>query len=110
MFETILNLVKQSSNLAEFKIKLQSAEIETDEIHRLTVKNNIIVSLGLQLAKEKDNDRVEWVRELGANVSHIAQGYAIAGNHNHVETYRTQHQANVNHIAQGYAIAGIMIT
>ncbi len=83
-------------------IKAQLQGIFLDEL--LSFPPFLTVS-GL-LALHGLNDKVALLQGLGASASHIAQGYAEAGNHSKVEKYRTQYNASVNTITQGYAKAG----
>ena len=98
MFDEVYRIAIESNNFEELKRKLKKLHVDA-----LTIKDGIIVTTGAQLAREGRNDKVEWMRQLGASVHDIAYGYALAGNHEQVEAYRTQHGASVNAIASGIA-------
>jgi hypothetical protein len=101
MFDEVYRIAIESNNFEELKRKLKKLHVDA-----LTIKDGIIVTTGAQLAREGRNDKVEWMRQLGASVHDIAYGYALAGNHEQVEAYRTQHGASVHAIVRGYALAG----
>lgn len=100
MFYEVLKVATESTNFEELKMKLKRFYI--DASIRI---NGFIATTGSLLAKEGKHNAVEWMRHLGANVSSIAQGYALAGNHEKVEVYRLEHGANVSSIALSYALA-----
>ena len=101
MFDAIYRIAIDSKSFEELKRRLRSLYIDVP-----TRKSGIPVTAGAQLAKEGRDDKVEWMRQLGANVSDIAYGYALAGNHVKVKYYHTQYGVNVDVIAHGYALAG----
>ncbi|MDR3502558.1 MAG: hypothetical protein P4L79_08240 [Legionella sp.] len=69
-------------------------------------KNGFKGTVAAHLALEGHHDKVEWLRQLDANPTDIAYAYALAGNDEQVEIYRTQHNVDVHAIAQGYARGG----
>ena len=74
------------------------------------INNALSGSIALGYAIAGDNEKVEEYRTIHeANVSNIAQGYAMVENHVKVEEYRTTHNANVNLIAHGYKLVGNFI-
>ena len=101
MFDEIYKIALESNNFEELKRKLKRLHIDA-----VAIKDGFFVTAGAQLANKGKNDKVEWMRQLGADVRAIAQGYALAGHHERVEAYRTEHGADVKAIAQGYAVAG----
>jgi hypothetical protein len=101
VFNEVYKIALQSNNFEELKRKLKKLNIDA-----VAFKEGYRITPAAQLAREGRNVKVEWMRQLGANVSFIAQGYARADNHERVEAYRTQHGARVSAIAQAYAIAG----
>ncbi len=101
MFDKVYRIAIEADDFEELKEKLKTLDINAK-----AVKNNFLVTVGAQLAIEEQHDKVEWMRQLGANVSAIACGYALAGNHNQVEIYREKHGAKADAIAYGYALAG----
>lgn len=100
MFDEIYKIAIESNDFEELERKLKTLYIDA-----LTMKDGFPATTGTQLASEGENNKVEWMRQLGANVNDIAQGYALADNQGQVELYRTKHKASVNSIAQGYALA-----
>ncbi|MGC1181381.1 hypothetical protein, partial [Legionella sp.] len=101
MFDEVYKIAIESNDFEELKRELKKLHIDA-----IAIKNGFFVTAGAQLAREGKHNKVEWMRQLGADVSAIAQGYALAGNHEQVEAYRTEHGARVDDIAQGYALAG----
>jgi hypothetical protein len=101
MFDEVYRIAIESNNFEELKRKLKKPHMDA-----LAIKDGVLVTAGAQLAREGRNDKVEWMRQLGASVDDIALGYARAGNHERVEAYRTEHGASVGDIALGYALAG----
>ena len=59
-----------------------------------------------QLAVEGNLEAVEFLRQRGASVHRIARAFALAGNIEQTEIYRTGYNANVTTIAEGFAAAG----
>lgn len=60
-----------------------------------------------KLAAENQHEAVEFLRQHGADVKYIMQGYALAGNHEKGEEYRTAYpEVHDDYIARGYAQAG----
>jgi hypothetical protein len=123
MFDEIYRIAKESSNLEEFKKKLQGPvdKYEVDPFFVAVSGTNVVAlaldaavgrkngfkgSVAAHLALEGHHDKVEWLRQLGANATDIAHVYAWAGNHELVEIYRTKHEVDVHAIAQGYARGG----
>ncbi|MFC3908566.1 hypothetical protein ACFORL_05690 [Legionella dresdenensis] len=100
VFDTVYRIAIETNDFEELKSKLKELHVDT-----LGLKDGFLVTVGAQLARECKHDKVEWMRQLGANVDTIAFGYAQAGNHDKVEAYR-QLGAGVDTIACGYAYAG----
>jgi hypothetical protein len=100
MFDEVYRIAIESSNFEELKRELKDLHVDV-----LAIKDGILVTAGAQLAREGRNDKVEWMRQLGASVDDIAFAYARAGNHDRVEAYRREHGASVHSIAFGYALA-----
>lgn len=102
MFDVVYKITIESSNLEELKNKLEKFDLDLDA---RTTKKGLIITAGTQLARE-GNAKVKWLRQLGASVDMIAQGYALAGYHDQVKKYREKYKASVHYIAQGYAGGG----
>ncbi|MDP3558841.1 MAG: hypothetical protein Q8R79_00640, partial [Legionellaceae bacterium] len=100
MFDSIYDRSIESSSFESLKERLENTPIDEQ-----TVKNGYLVTTAGQLAIEGKSDKVEWMRQLGASPNEIASGYAIAGNHEKVEFYRTKYHADPSAIAYGYVIA-----
>jgi hypothetical protein len=100
MFNDIYFLVLNENNPELIKDKLKNMFVDEQQPYPpfLTVSG--------VLALNGIDEKVALLRTLGASANFTAQGYALAGNHNKVEEYRTTHHACVNNIAQGYALAG----
>lgn len=101
MFDEVYRIAIESNSFEEIKKSLNKFPIDA-----LAIKNGVIVTAAGQLAREGQNNKVEWLRQLGANVNAIAQGYAVAGDHEKVEAYRKEYKETSNDIALGYAVAG----
>ncbi|WED41978.1 hypothetical protein [Legionella cardiaca] len=101
MFDEVYTIAIESNDFEELKRKLKKIHIDAPSI-----KDGFFVTAAAQLAIKGKNNKVEWMRQLGANVDDIAYGYALAGNHERAEAYRTAHGANVDAIAYGYALVG----
>ena len=98
MFNEIYKIVNECNDFDDLKRKLDRYDIDARDTDNLV----FWFTSAAQLAIEGKNDKVVWMRQLGANVDDIALGYAFAGNHEQVEFYRIQHNADVNFIAYGY--------
>lgn len=101
MFDEIYRIAIESNSFEELKKKLNQSHF--DALH---LKEGVFITAAAQLARENKNGKVEWMRQLGADVHTIALGYALADNNERVEAYRTQHGASVDSIAHGYAAVG----
>jgi hypothetical protein len=101
-FNEIYDLVKSAENFEDLKEKLKGVDIDTKEI------GAPFTTVAGALASENpdNNERVEWLRLLGANVNNIALGYALRGDVGKVEEYKTTHNALERDIIIGYVIGG----
>lgn len=82
MFEEVYEIVTESDNFEELKEKLTGLHIDD-----VAIKNGFVVTAGAQLAREGQDEKVEWMRQLGADVDWIAYGYALTGNHEKQKKY-----------------------
>ena len=99
MFNEIYLAIKQATKIDDLK---KNIVLNIDK----RKEDNPLITVAAQLAKDGEIVKLDWLRRLGADVHVIAQGYAIAANHEQVEIYRTKFNADVDIIAHGYAIAG----
>ncbi|WP_040534265.1 hypothetical protein, partial [Legionella drancourtii] len=74
MFDEVYKIAIESNNFEELKRKLKKLHIDA-----IAIKDGFFVTAGAQLSREGKNNKVEWMRQLGANVNAIANSYALAG-------------------------------
>jgi hypothetical protein len=104
MFDKIYEIAQNSSNRQALALNLKDHYIDA-----VKVCDGMLVTAAAQLAITGEEEKVEWMRLLGADINAIAQGYARAGNHKKVEFYRAimhSEKINVDMLAIGYALAG----
>jgi hypothetical protein len=72
MFKNIYNITLSARSFNDLKEQLKDLNYIDER-----KEHNPIITVAAQLAIDGKIDRVDWLRQLGANASSIAHGYAL---------------------------------
>lgn len=100
MFELFYNAALTANSAKELSDKIYSIGLDAIDT------TPPFLTMAGKLASQNKTKSAELARQLGANVNSIASGFALAGNDDLVEQYRTEYKAEENFIALAYAFAG----
>jgi hypothetical protein len=92
------------------KLKKSNKDYNINEKKRDSNTHYAFTAAARLAFESKDNKaltkKVKWLRELGADPSEIAGGYALAGSSGYVKFYRTNFGADANKILRAYVLGG----
>jgi hypothetical protein len=99
-FDLIYQTVLKATDFNRLQKQLKDLYIDVRKEHKP------FITVAAQLALDGKDDRVEWMRRLGANPGHIVRVYAQMGKDLKVVEYRDNYDVGIAEIVEGYALAG----